>query len=359
MKNFKVNNAWTRWGRFTSLIFGLMMIFGSCVENIHEGELDDVLLASAASGHGVSDGAHGGMEGFYFLPPMVQKTDFSGEFDPTLSPVVEISDDFSFNYIHAQFTMDGSGPDAIKVAGEHYHVNWSAGRTGATAGTTYRIRVRLGNMILGYADVAVVRNGSDMVPDGLIRMNANQTLPIKFRIEKMEMVQPLQPLRIELTWMPYRILDSHLTGPMPGSDERFHIAYWNRGSLDSPPFAFLDYDDVTGEVGETTYITQFFEGTYRFYVHHYTHYDDIPFRETHARVRVFRGDELLYDFEVPQSEGYLWTVFELDGTTGTITPINQLSYEEPWEIYRLSPEPLMEEINLIFEAIQNNPRNQR
>jgi hypothetical protein len=354
MRDFKVN-SWPFFGRFSSLLFGLMVIFGSCVENLHEEEMDNALLSSGVRGSGIYDAAHGGMEGFYFLPPMAEKTDYSGEFDPTQSPVVEISDDFSFNHIHAQFTMDGHGPDVIRVTGNHYNVNWSAARTGASAGTTYRIRVRLGNLILGYADVAVMRNGRDRAPDGVIRMNANETLPIKFRIEKRDWAQP-QALRIELSWTPYLDLDSHLTGPIPGSSERFHIYYGDRGSEDSPPFAYLANDDTQGFEGETTFITRFFEGTYRFYVHNYSaYYDDTPLKASGARVRVYSGNDLLADFSVPQSDGTLWTVFEMDGISGEITPINEIRYEDPWEVMSLSTESSEE--SLILESIQNDRKN--
>lgn len=133
----------------------------------------------------ISDGSHEGNSSFYFLPPMVKKVMYFGQFDGSQSPIVEISDDFEFESLHAYFDMNGEGPSQVRVDSEeeHYIVNWSALRTKAEVGKVYRIRVRLGDNVLGYADVAIVSNGSHPVPEGTIKMVSSQTLPIKFRIE--------------------------------------------------------------------------------------------------------------------------------------------------------------------------------
>src|SRR5262245_1736375 len=43
-----------------------------------------------APSYAISDGAHGGLPHFFFLPPMVPPPPFTGVFDATLEPVVEI-----------------------------------------------------------------------------------------------------------------------------------------------------------------------------------------------------------------------------------------------------------------------------
>lgn len=164
------------------ILFGLIFITNACVED--EFAEDTFVLYSQSNFLGVSDDAHGGDMGLYFLPPLVKQPNFSGSFDPTAIPIVEISEDFDFNRIHASFSMGRTGPNSIQLNEEQYKVNWKVSETKAKPGTIYRIRVRVGNMVLGYADVGVVATGRDKVPEGVHRVVVKQTLPIKFRIEK-------------------------------------------------------------------------------------------------------------------------------------------------------------------------------
>jgi hypothetical protein len=140
-------------------------------------------------------------------------------------------------------------------------------------------------------------------------------------------------VRIVLTWNvpPSRDLDSHLTGPIPGSMDRFHVYFGNRGNLNGSPWAALDRDDLVGPGPETITIARLFPGVYRYSVHDYTGRNQnfsTALAEAGARVRVFRGDEQIGDFAVPNRDGTLWTVFEMDGATGAITPINAMTYHQ-------------------------------
>lgn len=127
-------------------------------------------------------------ENFFFLPPIGEKTSYSGVFDAQVNPVVEICELPECNPpYHAEFTKDGAGLEKIRVdiTDEHYIVNWHTNKTGAKVGSTYRITIKLNNTILGYADVIVVKNKGQAKKDGNnIVLVAGQTLPIKFRIEK-------------------------------------------------------------------------------------------------------------------------------------------------------------------------------
>jgi len=127
-------------------------------------------------------------DGFYFLPPMVKSSEYSGTFDAGLSPIVEICETTACENIHASFAMDGEGSEQVRVdeEDEHYIVNWNTNSSGAMAGEIYRIRVSVNDLVLGHADVAVVSNGREANQHrsaGEIAIVANQTLPVKFRIE--------------------------------------------------------------------------------------------------------------------------------------------------------------------------------
>jgi YVTN family beta-propeller protein len=137
----------------------------------------------------ISDGAHGGTEGFYFLPPMVNNPAVGDTFDAALQPVVEICATVACDEFHASYSMtEGSASEVVRLVeeDEHYIVNWHTRVTGAVAGQTYRVRVMVSGMVLGHADVAVVRTAREAVQvkaDAAIALVANQTLPLKFRIE--------------------------------------------------------------------------------------------------------------------------------------------------------------------------------
>jgi hypothetical protein len=112
-------------------LFGLMLLFlaASCSDGgLPTGPLgtDDVV-------HAISDGAHDGTVGFYFSPPMVGNPAYSGTFDGSLSPVVEICETPACGEIHASFSMtDGTGSEVVRVDpdAEHYKVNWHTDQTG-------------------------------------------------------------------------------------------------------------------------------------------------------------------------------------------------------------------------------------
>jgi len=156
--------------------------------------------------HAISDGTFGGTAGFHFLPPLVKKPAYAGTFDPGHQPVVEVlcvSAGCSAE-VHAAFDQDGpAGSSTVRseAGDEHYMVNWHSGATGALAGRTYRLRVRIHDFELGFVDVAVVRTGRDALvarANGLVAIVAGQTVPVRFRIEE-EVVSDLVVTPAEAT----------------------------------------------------------------------------------------------------------------------------------------------------------------
>lgn len=145
----------------------------------------------------ISDAVHSaGNEHFYLLPPLVPNPDPTGTFDPALEPVVEVCEwDAVCGTVVARFTMaTGTGSNLIRVDAEaqHYLVNWDTKTCESGACTlnptgTYRLRVLVATVELGYADVDVVANGSQLKnvqTDEYIGLVNGRTLPVKFRIEE-------------------------------------------------------------------------------------------------------------------------------------------------------------------------------
>ena len=144
----------------------------------------------------ISDARHGveGNPHFYFLPPIVAHPGATGDFDPTLNPVVEICEwDTVCGPVAARFTRaSGNGGEKIEVTSGEYRVNWNtkaclAGPCTLDPSKTYRVSVAVSGVLLGFADLDVVSNGSQLknVETGeFIGLVEGRTLPVKFRIDE-------------------------------------------------------------------------------------------------------------------------------------------------------------------------------
>ena len=148
----------------------------------------------------VSDGAHGGNEHFFFLPPLVPEPSPTGSFSASASPVVEICEYTGTGCVLppiAEFTTTtGYNPERVRVVteDERYIVNLNTRRFGLDPMKTYRIRVLFRTQEgvpiekeLGHADVKVVTKKKklrDVNTAEVIPLRQGRTLPIKFRIEE-------------------------------------------------------------------------------------------------------------------------------------------------------------------------------
>ena len=124
-------------------------------------------------------------------------------------------------------------------------------------------------------------------------------------------------------------LDSHLWTPTIGTST-YHIAYYNKGAAGEEPYVILDVDDVTSWGPEHIAIYQAFPGTYTYAVHHYSGSSDIP--NSGAVVSVLKPDRTVQTFTPPDTtaeSNWYWHVCSIDGTSGTITPINIISANPP------------------------------
>ena len=138
----------------------------------------------------VGDAAHDGPDPrFYLLPPIVEEPVYSGDFDDSLAPVVEIP---AMGVTFTSVVNPGSDYIRVDADEELYIVNWKTGVSDFEPGGVYRISFKLpdeevGYTEIGYVEIRVYENIGDVVltgdeiPTGL---NPGRTLPIKFRIEK-------------------------------------------------------------------------------------------------------------------------------------------------------------------------------
>lgn len=128
-------------------------------------------------------------------------------------------------------------------------------------------------------------------------------------------------------------IDLHMT--RPGQDPAVnHVYYDNRGSSTAVPFSTLDKDGFNGYGPEVITINNQQVGNYRFSVHDFSNQSatagspSTSLSYSGARIYVYQSTGLVKYFYVPYSAtgGNLWTVFEMDGASGAITPVNTMSY---------------------------------
>jgi len=135
--------------------------------------------------------------------------------------------------------------------------------------------------------------------------------------------------RIILTWgEDPRDLDSHLFTPGI-SGTTYHIYYRNQGSLTYIPYAYLDVDDVNSYGPETVTIANTYPGEYYYSIYHYAG-DGSLSTTSAATVSLYGTEGFLRSWSVPSSgNGLWWNVFSIDGATGRVTNINQISSSPP------------------------------
>lgn len=170
-----------------------IFLIAACTENfVTDNDLSndiEILANSLSLNHGkigISDAANDGIDEFYFLAPTVGKNPkYHGLFHPNLQPVVEISDDFSFDNVLATFKRGGNGSNFISVneVEEFYSATWNTSDFKAAMGKIYRIRVKIGSRVLGFVDVAIVPAKTKPLNSGIIPLVQNQSFRIDFRIE--------------------------------------------------------------------------------------------------------------------------------------------------------------------------------
>jgi PKD repeat protein/uncharacterized protein YfaP (DUF2135 family) len=142
--------------------------------------------------------------------------------------------------------------------------------------------------------------------------------------------------RFVLTWGETPTdLDSHMKTPSIEGNT-YHIYYDSKGSATSAPYVILDIDDITSFGPETTTIYTLYPGDYHYYIYNYSQSPAIT--TSNAVVQIFNETGLVSTLQVPTSgDGLYWDICTLNGTTGSISIINQITATEPGNAPFLSP----------------------
>ncbi len=135
-------------------------------------------------------------------------------------------------------------------------------------------------------------------------------------------------MRIVLNWGDAPAdLDSYLKTPLIDGNE--HTIYWNsKGFATAAPFVTLDHDDTDAFGPETITIYKKSVGTYKYYVYNYSETPDIT--TSSAVVQVYTDAGLVTSVNVPTAgAGKYWNVLTIDGTTGTVSMVNEIVGDSP------------------------------
>ena len=166
--------------RRVGVLFAFAMLSTACTE------LTDLDSNGATPAFTILDGAHGGTAHFFFLPPMVPAPAYSGTFDGSQSPIVQICE-LTGSVCGTVITTFSGAAIKVDLAKESYGVLWKTKDAGLDPSKTYRITVLLGTSVLGFADVVVLLNVSQIriVDRNQFAAVVNGgVLNIRFRIER-------------------------------------------------------------------------------------------------------------------------------------------------------------------------------
>ncbi|MEO0072230.1 MAG: PKD domain-containing protein [candidate division WOR-3 bacterium] len=206
-----------------------------------------------------------------------------------------------------QFRATTTDPDGDSVS---YRFAWGDGDTSAWSGN-YRS-----------GDTVTMSHTYSAAGTYYIKVQAKDALGVVSEWSEglgITITSTAYPFTIALTWdVDPRDLDAHCWTPHP-----YHVYYANKGHLNTVPYCTLDVDDVTSYGPEHITISQLMPGTYKYAVHHFSGTGTIA--TSGAVVKVYTNGVLSHTFTAPQtacpSYAY-WHVFNIDGATGTVIPVN-------------------------------------
>jgi len=201
-----------------------LALAGACADlrSPVDSAIDPVASGPSAT---IYDGAHAAYDSkFYFLPPMVKNPkDDKKDADGTLSPVVEVCEltaGGACGRLIDRYAATGGSQtnENVRWLGNHYHVNFHAGRYTLDTSKMLRVTVYVDGLTMGWADVIVGRSAKDfrgVDPEEYVTITSAQTLPIKFRIghgiaAAIKVTPPLDSVRVgESTQYAAAVTDLH------------------------------------------------------------------------------------------------------------------------------------------------------
>jgi hypothetical protein len=134
----------------------------------------------------ISDGAHGGNDDIWFLPPMVTspvgQPGYGDPFAPGLPVVIKVLD------VSQNKVLTGVTATTMSLADEQYQANWDTKNSADNnpLADTYEVQVFIGSKKVAWADANLVSSGSQVknASGDIVTLPDGRTLPMKVRIEQ-------------------------------------------------------------------------------------------------------------------------------------------------------------------------------
>ena len=145
------------------------------------------VITPGSASRAISDGAHGGNDDIWFLPPMVAspvgQPGYGDPFAPGLPVVIKVVDVSQSNKV-----LTGVTATTMSLTDEQYQANWDTKNTtdNNPIGDTYRVQVFIGSKLVAFADANLVSSGTQVknASGDVVTLPDGRTLPIKVRIEQ-------------------------------------------------------------------------------------------------------------------------------------------------------------------------------
>jgi hypothetical protein len=145
------------------------------------------VIAPGIASRAISDGAHGGNDDVWFLPPMVAspvgQPGYGDAFAAGLPVTIKVVDLSLSNKVLAGVTAT-----TMSLADQLYQANWDTKNTADNnpVGDNYEVQVWIGMTKIAWADANLVSSGSQLknAAGDVVNLVDGRTLPIKVRIEQ-------------------------------------------------------------------------------------------------------------------------------------------------------------------------------
>lgn len=272
-----------------------------------------------------------------YLPATIQVTIEENQVNycEWLKLIPNHTDEYSESVVSGRIinAVSGSGEAGValtfinKQTGEQYGQVVTSDGSDDTVVGSYSVTLPVGNYTCTASKEGFVSLTFDMVS-----LAAEETTGQDAAISP---VLPEGQYCIVLDWGEYpRDLDSHLIG-LTADGSNFHIAFYDMDAYDGDThIANLDLDDVTSYGPETVTFEPLTGKKCVYFVHNFSGNETVGDTErtlanSNARVRLYKGNELLQTYHVPTDLGSYryWTVFSIENDV--IKNINGFSDTEP------------------------------
>ena len=171
----------------------LWLVVGACGDsNTAPAAPNRTVAPAPGASFSIYDGAHGGSERFYFLPPLVSNPKIGPANDEAIYPALTVTvcalngtacvgDPIVRFVAPVGGKCTGLGVQCLALDGNHYIATWKSGDYATSTTTDYRATVAASGVELGHVDIDVLAK-KDKAKTDFIGLSQGDQLLIPFRV---------------------------------------------------------------------------------------------------------------------------------------------------------------------------------